>query len=176
MRLSRDNLIVLGIVMVIAGTYALVIYRSQSKSLEEARTVRAERLRQIKELEQKAALVPQMEREIEQMRQRFNKEWDRRLPKSDELAGFLRDISANLAQEQLFNQMIQPGNPTRDRLYNRFPIKMKFEGDFLALAGFLQRVDEMTRLTRIDQLVVQPSRNGQGLSMDLGMNIYFTEY
>jgi hypothetical protein len=53
---------------------------------------------------------------------------------------------------------------------------MTFEGDFLALARFLRRIDTMARLTRVEKLIIQPGARGDELSIELGMNIYFTEY
>ena len=175
-RPSRDNLIVLGIVAVIVVTYMVVIYRWQSNSLDEVRGGIAEGERLLEVNGQKATRVPAMIRQVERMKQRFNKDWDRRLPQRTELAGFLHEISANVAQECLFNQMIQPGNPTRGPLYNRLPITMTFEGDFLALARLLRRVDQMARLTRVEKLSIKPADGGDELSIELGMNIYFTEY
>lgn len=175
-RPSRDNLIVLGIVAVIVVTYMVVIYRWQSNSLDEVRGRIAEGERLLEVNGQKATRVPAMIRQVDRMKQRFNKDWDRRLPQRTELAGFLHEISANLAQERLFNQMIQPGNPTRGPLYNRLPITMTFEGDFLALARFLRRVDQMARLTRVEKLSIEPAVGSEELSIELGMNIYFTEY
>ncbi len=175
MRLSRDNLIVLGILAVVTIAYMFVVYRPQSKSMEDVHIRRAERQRELEAGARKASCVPPMIREIDKMRKRFNKDWDRRLPQRQELAGFLREISSNLGHKKLSNQIIQPGNPTRGPLYNRLPITMKFEGDFLSLAEFLVRVDEMTRLTRIEQLVIEPSKDNGVLSVEMGMNIYFTE-
>lgn len=175
-RPSRDSLIVLGILTVIVVTYMAVIYRWQSNALDEVRGRIAEGERLLQANGQRATRVPAMIRQVERMKQRFNKDWDRRLPQRTELAGFLHEISANLAQERLFNQMIQPGNPTRGPLYNRLPITMTFEGDFLALARFLRRVDRMARLTRVEKLIIEPGSGGNELSIELGMNIYFTEY
>ena len=175
MRLPRDSLIVLGILVVISATYLLVVYRSQAKCLGGLRTQSAERKRQLDADAARASRVPPMLREVESMKQRYNKDWDRRLPRRIELSGFLREISANLAEEKLLNQMTAPGDPSRGPLYNVLPITMKFEGDFLALAGFLKRVDAMTRLTRIEQLKIQPNPGSKNLAIEVGMNIYFTE-
>jgi Tfp pilus assembly protein PilO len=175
MRLSRDNLIVLGILVVITVTYALVIYRAQSSALAELEARAAETRRQLSEQTVKAERMPPMIRQIELMKQRYNKDWDRRLPQRKELAEFLREIAANLAEENLANEMIRPGNPSRGPLYNCLPITMKFEGDFLSLANFLRRVDKMTRLTRIERLEIQPGKDHRKLPITLGMNIYFTE-
>lgn len=176
MRFGRDSWTVLGILVVITTTYILVVHRSQSASLEDIRVRAAERRRQLEVDAVKASRVPPMIRETEMMRRRYNKEWHRRLPERKELAGFLREISSNLVQERLANQMIAPGNPTRCPLYNVLPITMKFEGNFLALASFLNRVDGMTRLTRIEKLTIVRKNDSDRLAIELGMNIYFTEH
>ena len=47
MRLSRDNVIVLGILAVLGTTFFLVVHRTQSAALAKVRTDLAERKRQI---------------------------------------------------------------------------------------------------------------------------------
>jgi len=184
---QRDSLIMIGILITITITYVAVIYRAQSATLEKIRKRSAEVERQLKIDALQASRLPPMIHEIDCMNKRYDKSWDRRLPKREELAGFLREIASGLSKEKLFNQYIQPGNPTRKPLYNCLPITMKFEGKFLALAGFLKRVDEMTRLTRIERLSIKPIQNNRleradtdtgespPLAIELGMNIYFTE-
>ena len=173
---SRDNLIVLGIMAVIATTYFTVVHRIQSAS---ARTV-SDRTLEVKRLMEtelaQANRVPSMIREIEQMKRRYNEqEWGRRLPERQELSGFLRDIASGLSQEKLSNQFIQPGNPYQTPRYNCLPITLRFEGDFLSLARFLKRIDGMARLTRIEHMAISSGQAGEKLEIEMGMNIYFTE-
>ena len=173
---SRDNLIVMGILTVISITYFAVVYRIQSAAAEDisARTAEARRLLEADAIQ--ASRVPPMLHQIEQMKQRYNdKEWGRRLPERQELAGFLHEIASGLSKEKLSNQFIQPGNPSQSPLYNRLPITLKFEGDFLALARFLKRIDDMTRLTRIECLAINSGTDPEKLEIEIGMNIYFTE-
>lgn len=177
MRIGKDNLVMVGIFAGLVLAYFAVVYRLQSKWLEQAADQLAQRKRQIETDAVSAARVAPLAQEVEEMKQRYNKDWDRRLPKSKELAEFLREISGNLAQENLGNQLTKTGTPNRGNLFNRMPITMSFEGDFLALGRFLQRVDSMTRLTRIEQLTIEPKKDaGSALAVELGMNIYFTEY
>jgi Tfp pilus assembly protein PilO len=177
-QLTRDNWMALGVLTALSAAYFLLVYRHQGCVLEEVGTATTERRRQLESDTLKVACVAPMMREIEAMKQRYNKDWDRRLPKRQELAGFLKEIAGNLSQERLSNQITRPGSPSRGPLYNCLPISMQFEGSFLALAGFLRRVDGMTRLTRVEQLTIEPKKDdaNQDLSIVLGMNIYFTEY
>jgi len=175
MRLSRDSWAVLGILVVITATYVLVVHRWQASQLRDLREQIAIEQRGLSSEADKADGVSRMLRQVEQMRRRYSTDWCRRLPERQELAGFLREITTNLSREKLDNPIIAPGNPTRGALYNVLPITMRFDGSFPALAGFLQRVDRMARLTRIEQLTIEP-RGGHGqLAIVLGMNIYFTE-
>jgi Tfp pilus assembly protein PilO len=174
-KLSRDSLVVLGVVAAIALTYIFVVYRRQSRTLENVRTQMSQKKRQLEDDTKTAARLPLLSQELEDMKSRYGKDWDRKLPNGKELGGFLREISSNLAQEKLGEQTIQPGNPTKAPLYNCLPITMKFKGDFLALVNFLNRVDNMTRLTRVEQLLIEPGKEGDGLAIEMGMNIYFTE-
>ena len=176
MRLTRSNLIVLGIMVAITVTYVLVVFRSQSGTLEEIETRAAQRRRELESDVAKAAPIPHMVREIEAMKRRFDQDWQRRLPQRQELAAFLREISTNLSQAGLgAHATIEPGKSTHGPLYHRLPITLRLEGDFLALAGFLKRVDGMARLTRIEQLKITSMDSNQGLQIEVGMNIYFTE-
>jgi len=174
-RILRPDAIGLTVVVVALAVYLLVIHRGQSASLNDVAARTAACRRRIEADTAKAAPVPQMARDVARMRQRYNKDWDRRLPRRQELAGFLREISAHLSEQKLANQMIQPGRPEPGPLYNRLPITMRFEGGFPALASFLQRVDAMTRLTRVEQLRIATREDDAQLAIELGMNIYFTE-
>ena len=103
------------------------------------------------------------------------KDFGRRLPKRRELGGFLREISGHLNQGDLSNQLIEPGNPSREELFHTLPIIMRFKGSYLSLAGFLQRIDKMERLTRVQTLKITREKQGDSLDIELQMNIYFTE-
>jgi Tfp pilus assembly protein PilO len=176
MSISRDNLIVLALLAGLTGGYGLVVYRGQSVALADARRRAAECRRQWQSDTEKAAPVAELAREVVAMKRRYDQGWRRRLPPRQELAGFLREIAGHLSEAKLVNRMIQPGRPTRGTLYHCLPITMKFEGSFLELAGFLERVDQMTRLTRVEQLSIAPKGEGDLLAIELGMNIYFTEH
>jgi Tfp pilus assembly protein PilO len=123
---------------------------------------------------QKAFVVPELLRQVEVMKGKY-KDFDRRLPKRQELGGFLREISEGLSQENLTNQTIEPGRPAQEDLFFTLPIVMKFRGSYLSLARFLERIDAFERLTRVQKLDIMPGGEGGALDITVQMNIYFTE-
>jgi Tfp pilus assembly protein PilO len=181
MRFHVDSLITLGIVVALLTGAWLVVYRPQSRQLQAVEESTAQVRGAIQDGASRAAIVPDLVRNISDLRARYTN-FDRRLPKQKELGGFLMEISSNLAQERLLNQLIEPGNPTRQDLYHTLPIIMRFQGNYLALASFLDRIDKMERLTRVHRMVLGRSvgtENAPGgpeiLNVELQMNIYFTE-
>ena len=174
MSLTKDNLVVLGILGVFVTLALLLVYIPQSKDLSDLETRITTRQRKLTDDSERAAVVPDLQRTVNLMKARY-RGFDRRLPKRKELGGFLREISGHLvADEKLSNGEIRPGTPTRQELFHTLPIVMKFKGPYLALVALLERIDKMERLTRVQKLTATQTKTGD-LDIELQLNIYFTE-
>ena len=173
---TKDNWIMLGIVTTLVMVAAFVLYIPQGHKLDDLRAQIQTEKNAIANYSLKAAVVPDMIRQVQDMKSLY-KDMDRRLPKQKELGGFLQEISGNLAKERLDNPMIQPGNPSKEDLFHTMPIIMKFQGNYLSLASFLNRIDNMERLTRVQKLLIATDPKGADTKVDceMQMNIYFTE-
>ena len=176
MRFTKRGLIMLSVLgALLLGAVALVYYPQSSRLGDLEEKIVAER-RTLAGQSDKAAVVPGLLRQVTAMKSRYSNH-DRRLPKRKELGGFLREISERLADEELSNQLIEPGSPTRQELFHTLPITMKFKGSYLALASLLGRIQSMERITRVEKLLIgsQAKRGGKDLDIELQLNIYFTE-
>ena len=175
MSLTKDNLVVLGILGVFVTLALLLVYIPQSKDLSDLETRITTRQRKLTDDSERAAVVPDLQRTVNLMKARY-RGFDRRLPKQKELAGFLKEITRYLAADEKlsFNGEIRPGTSTKEELFHTLPIIMKFKGSYLALAGLLERIDKMERLTRVQKLTATYGETGD-LNIELQLNIYFTE-
>ena len=177
---TRDNLIVVGVLTVAVGLATVLVYLPQRRQLQEIKGRIAQEECRIVEDAGRAAGVPDLVRQVQGMKKRYTN-FDRRLPKRKELGGFLREISGNLSEEKLSNQLIEPGTPQRAQLFQTMPIVLRFQGSYLSLASFLKRLDHMERLTQVEKLAVQQKGEslaegpGESLDIEVQMNIYFTE-
>lgn len=174
-RLTRDNLIVPVVVLAVLGIVSAVfVYLPQNRELKRIRGDIASHKIALRSDAAKAATVPQMIRQVEKMTSRYEN-FDRRLPRYQEIDGFLRQITGNLSEEGLGNPLIETGNPTKEQLFHTLPIKMKFRGSYLSLARFLERLEKAERLTRVGMLKINADPNHESLDIELQVNIYFTE-
>jgi len=172
---TKDNYIVVGILAAVMIVAVLVVYRPQGRKLDVLRTSITTLKNVMKSEAQEASGVPMLLREVNKLKSRY-RNFHRRLPKSNELAGFLRDISSELADEQdIISESYTTVSPTREELFHKLPIKMRLKGSFLSLASFLDRIANMERLTRVEKLFIKASPDSDDLSVDMQLNIYFTE-
>ena len=170
----KDSWIMLGALVGITAAAVVFLYVPQGEKLDELRAAMTVQELELSGDAARAAVVPTLLSRVESMKLRY-KDFDRRLPKRKELGGFLRDISGRLKQGDLSNQLIEPGNPSREELFHTLPIIMRFKGAYLSLAAFLQRINQMERVTRVHTLKIKRAEDGDDLDIELQMNIYFTE-
>jgi Tfp pilus assembly protein PilO len=175
-RVTLDNWIVLGILIAVIATATILVYLPQGRTLDQIRAQTASNKLALESNSVKAAVVPQLVKQLEAMKRRY-RGFDRRMPKRKELAGFLKEISSILAAEDLKILNTEPRSPKQEDLFHTLPIIMKLEGPYLSLAKLLGQIDKMERLTRIQRLSVSkdPKKDTQDLNIELQMNIYFTE-
>ncbi len=176
---KRDNLIVVGLLAALVVAAVVFVYLPQQRRLRDLRTRVARQKVQLADSSDRAAAVPDMLRQVQAMRVRYSN-FDRRLPQQKELGGFLKEISGNLAEADLSDQMIRPGSPKHAALFHTLPITLRFKSSYLSLAGLLKQLEEMKRLTQVEKLsIFQRDRERPGAASELDvevlMNIYFTK-
>jgi len=173
MRITRPTCITGAIVFGASLVFALAVYLPQSHRLDDLRGQIAGAEHRLTEDDARVARIWEMAENVEDMKRRF-KDFDRRLPRQQELAGFLKELSSVATPEQLDSQVIQPDEPRRGELYSCLPITLGFQSDFASVVRFLDKLENMTRLTRIDSLQMAPVEEGKDtIDVNMQVNIYY---
>lgn len=172
--MSKDNAILLGLAAAMAAVAALAVYVPQHLRLEEYRSQALAQQAVLDDEAHKVAVVPELIRQVQTLKDRYG-DFDRRLPKRQELHEFLKQVNSALTRSDLANLSIEPGNPTREEYFHTLPIVMKFRTDYLTLSSFLDQLEGMQRLSRVQRLVLHREEKDQELSVELQMSIFFTE-
>lgn len=173
-RITKDTWAMLGVMAAMVLGAWVFVYRVQGRTRDDLQAKVSAKKTLLRANAERAAVLPQVAQRVEEMKALYQ-ELNRRIPRRTELGGFLREISCELSDAQLSNQLIEPGNPTREELFHTLPIIMRFEGGYLALADLLQRIQTMQRLARVQRLRVERKKDSRNLQIELQMNIYFTD-
>lgn len=171
-RINRDTWIFLAGGAVVALAAYLVVFRPQSRKLDDLQTQIASQKTLMQSNAERAKILLDVVRRVEEMKAVY-RELGRRIPEGKELSGFLQQISQLLKDDQLSSQLMQPGNPSREDLFHTYPIILHFEGSYLSVAAFLARIQKMQRLARVQKLKITPGIEDK-LDVELQLNIYYT--
>ncbi len=95
------------------------------------------------------------------------------IPEQGELAGFLRELSVQIDQEQLTDQGLSTGSIREGDEYTTLPVELTFSGNSLAVFRFVNRVEEMPRLVQVDRLVVEDGPEDGRVQVEMDLNTFF---
>lgn len=172
--LRRQNIAGLAAAVALVAVATLLVYRPQSRKLDEIRQNVASAQESLMADTRRASIVPELVRQIDEMKKRYSG-FERKLPPNQDLGEFLAQITNDLKEEALSDAEIEPKSPLKGELYQTLPILMRCEGSYLSVASFLQRLDKMQRLARVHTLRILPGQKGSSFQVEMLLNIYFTE-
>jgi Tfp pilus assembly protein PilO len=170
---GKQILLTVAIVALVIGVAVVGMFMPQQRKLKKIEAETALTQAELAENEIKAQTVPALIEQVERMKLLY-KDFNRRLPAQDELGGFLETMSAHLLESQLVDELIQRKNPIPGELFYTLPVVMHLSGDYLDVAEFLQRLDGMERLARVETMKFHRNPNEAALDIELQINIYFT--
>ena len=175
--LAKGRCMVFGTMAGVVAIAMVVVFLPQQKKLSDLHTQTEQKYVSLEQANREAAVVPVLFQEVEDMKARY-KDFDRSLPRQQDLGTFLGQISGKVRQEGLSGQLIEPGNPISGDLFHTLPINMRFTGDYVSTGTFLKKLHEMERLARVQRLKISRKdyeNPDAPLDIELQINIYFTE-
>lgn len=79
-------------------------------------------------------------------------DYEARIPQQRQLGLFLREITDLMNENNLREQVIEPGEQTKTEKLNCIPVKMQCKGNLAELFQFFKRLQKLDRLIRIEQV------------------------
>jgi Tfp pilus assembly protein PilO len=97
----------------------------------------------------------------------------RRVPRDAEVAAFLKELTQIAVTEQLAIKDFQPGKPSRKDGYAEMHVTLKGTGSFASVCGFLDRLNKLTRLSKVKDLTLSAGEDSPDYPMTATLVIYF---
>jgi Tfp pilus assembly protein PilO len=158
----------------VVGFY-LFGYRPASMRMASMRQEIEIKQRELKDIQQRTQIRPLVEQTVNERRRKLER-FDKKLPKQQDFGAFYNDITFLGRQSALSKCSVEPAAvPQRNDRFVELPIDLRFEGNFLNVFSFLRQIDQMQRLTRVQNLKVTSKGNAGQVEVQLSMNIYYAE-
>jgi type IV pilus assembly protein PilO len=100
-------------------------------------------------------------------------EVQRRVPRDADVAAFLKELTQIAATEQLAIKDFQPGKPSHKNGYAEMQVTLKGEGSFASVCAFLDRLNKLTRLSKVKDLTLSAGEGRPDYPMTATLVIYF---
>jgi type IV pilus assembly protein PilO len=150
--------------LVVCGILAAYVYLLMMPLWEEKgrHEVTLQKLRtDLRQKQQIAANRPKLEAEIQVLEKQLADALVR-LPEEKEIPKLLTQVNTLGQQNGLEFLLFRPGAPAKKGFYAELPIDMRVEGQYHALAGFLDRVSKLERIVNVSDIKVTPLTTAQG--------------
>lgn len=152
--------------------FYFMIYRPGTSRIDQIRQEIASTEAQIRQNQQAAQDLDVIKRDVQRLKEQLAR--SRQLPREQDLAGFLRQITGLAQQTGLQKFRCEPANVKRLELCQEMPISLKFTGGFMDVASFLRQTEEIPRMMRTRGLNLK-SRDGKSglVEAELMVSIFF---
>jgi Tfp pilus assembly protein PilO len=167
-----------GLVVLLLGLY-LFGFRPAATRASALRHDMSVRQTEFDAAELRARDLKVVELEVEKLQARLEK-FDKQLPRrsqyGQEVGKFISDITQLSERGSLHTLKYEQGFLSQMDLYSQLPFSLKFEGDFVGVAAFLQQAEVMPRLARIQKLTMKSKDSKMGqVEVQVQMNLYFAD-
>jgi len=175
MRLDKDQLKVLAVLIVVGGAFGVGIWwpahqqrRALQRRVDQAKG-KLQQARQSPSLERWSKTVASLETRVSGSRQR--------LPSKDELAQVLRGLSRVLNERGVRTPTVATAEAKRFGEFGVTPITVKFQGSFSDAHVVVQRIEKMPRLIQVDHFEVRRGEvtTQRPLDVHLKLSAFFSQ-
>lgn len=175
MQIEKDFKITAGVLLALAVAFGGVSWwpRSQERADLESRVESAKK--QLGVDRKGSQGLGELRDHVADLR-RQSQDTHKVVPTSNDLADLLRRINSELVAFGMKNQEVQTEVVVSGADFNVIPLRLRFEGDFEGLFGFVKNIESMSRLTRITKLDVAgvPTKPGEPLLVRLELATFST--
>lgn len=173
MRIGIREAILLAVLLALPLTSWWLVFRPQNAVINQAKLEIEHKRSLLLKVQERTVKNQDMARENEEIRKQIES-IEARLPSNKEVDTVVRQVSDLAVEAGLDSPSIESDKPVAAAMYMEQPLKMKISGDFTGFHDFLRKVEEMDRITRINdmKIVRAPDINGH-MKAEFTLSIYF---
>jgi len=153
----RELVLFLTVLLLPVVSY-LIVFRPQSANIESAKTEIAHKQEMLTKLRAETARNDDLQLINEQITQRIDT-MESMLPSNKEVDQIVRQVSALAIESGLSSPTLKNAKPQPAAQFREQPLEMSIEGSWTGFYGFLLKIEQMPRITRIVDMKIEDTSN-----------------
>ncbi len=166
--LDRICLTIVVLAVILCG-YAIVSWGfKQQRLIQQENTILSKKLKDLSlaetNLQRLKSILDSTQNELRILNER--------IPDSDKIGEFLKQVDALMAQKEINLISIHPQTIVEEKNCNRIPIRLVFEGSFVQVYQILHKLETMNRTVVMEKMQIVKSKDKEICRVDLTANIF----
>jgi type IV pilus assembly protein PilO len=175
MKLGFRELVLLAVLLALPLLSWWLVFRPQNAEIGQARREIKHKSEMLDKLQMTTAKNQDLARQNEENQKKIQA-IEARLPSSKEVDQVVRQVSELAVECGLEPPAIESDKPVTAAMYMEQPLKMKINGDFNGFHGFLKRLEDLPRVTRIPDMKITRAQEKNGhMKAEFTLSIYFQQ-
>lgn len=175
MKFGIREVVLLVVLLALPLSSYFLVFKPQNAEIRQAKQEIEHKRELLTKLQQMTARNEDLQRANEEIRQSIET-IEARLPTTKEVDNVVRQVSELAKAAGLESPAIESDKPVKAALYMEQPLKMKIDGNFNGFYDFLQRLEQLPRITRLPDIKVTRANNEDGhMKAEFTLSIYFQE-
>ncbi len=173
MRMGFREVVLLAVLLALPLLAWWLVFRPQNAEIGQAGLKIKQKTEMLDELQATTSKNGDLARQNEENHKKIEA-IEARLPSSKEVDQVVRQVSELAVQSGLEPPGIESDKPVAAATYMEQPLKMKISGDFNGFHGFLKKLEDLPRVTRIPDMKITRATEVNGhMRAEFTLSIYF---
>jgi type IV pilus assembly protein PilO len=175
MRIGLREVFLLAVLLALPLLSWWLVFRPQNAEITQAKREIEHKRLMLQKLQETTSRNQDLQRANEEIRRNIDA-IEARLPSSKEVDQVVRQVSDLAVQSGLEPPAIESDKPVTAAMYMEQPLKMKINGNFNGFYEFLNRLQQLPRITRIpDMKIVRSTEKDGHMKAEFTLSIYFLQ-
>jgi type IV pilus assembly protein PilO len=173
MRIGLRETFLLAVLLALPLLSWWLVFRPQNAEIAQAKREIEHKRQMLQKLQETTSRNQDLQRANEEIRRNIEA-IEARLPSSKEVDTVVRQVSELAVLSGLEPPNIESDKPVAAAVYMEQPLKMKVKGNFNGFYGFLIKLQQLPRITRIPDMKILRAQETDGhMKAEFTLSIYF---
>jgi len=170
---KSQQIAIFGVAGAIIGVFVIFWYLPLRKKMSLVKLAKAEQVVTIAKGMADAEQMPVLREQLEKLQIELE-DYESKIPDKRDFGAFLSRITELMNEHHLKEQSIEPGEVLAADKFNCIPVSMQCKGRLTQLFNFYDRLQDLGRLVRIEQVkLMNDAGYGGQVSMETRAIIYY---
>jgi Tfp pilus assembly protein PilO len=169
-RFSRKQFTIVAIAAVLVAVFFAGVFMPLKRQLQAVKNQQRQYSVAASQASADISKLPVLSDQLDAMKAQVG-DFSARVPSSRQLGEFLQSVAKIMNEQNLQNQLVQPGQPVKSKALRCIPVDIQCQGSLRQVFGLVRSLEDISRVFRFEHLDLSTDKAFDG-KVDLHARVY----